>query len=257
MSIISMLLLALCARPALAAEPPLLPPVADEAHGLTGADRQAALLVQRSHYQNMLDAYGPLRLTGVDWNDPSRPARCEVTLTLPTTGYREGSFVEGLPVRRAQPVVFNHLQSQLVEGVSRCGNTEEMAFTVQTWVELKQSALELMLKNSGTTFCLKDEDCYGVELVDRCGGGRAVRTFGSNTTDAVFFLAYRKFMPAFLSMSAQMVNGAMGQLGDKHPDHGAAPGPGRCPMQHWSERPIEARCVQRSCRAKASATRGP
>jgi len=77
-----------------------------------------------------------------------------------------------------------------------------------------------------------------------------VRTFGSNTTDAVFFIAYRKFMPAFLSLSAQMVGGAMGQLGDKHPDHGARSGPGRCPMELWEERPLEASCVQRSCRAK-------
>lgn len=244
-------LLALYPRPVPAAEPPLRPPVADEAHGLTGADRQAALLVQRSHYENMLDVYGPLRLSGVDWNDPSRPARCEVALALPTTGYREGSFVEGLPVRRAQPVVFNHLQRQLVEGVSRCGNTDEMAFTVRTWVELKQSALELMLKNSGTTFCLKDEDCYGVELVDPCGGGPPMRAFGSNTTDAVFFLAFRKFMPSFLSLSAQMVNGAMGQLGDEHPDHDAPLGPGRCPMRLWEERPLAASCVQRSCRAKS------
>lgn len=246
----SMLLLALCAHAALAAEGPLLPPVADEAHGLTGADRQAALLVQRSHYQNVLDAYGPLRLTGVDWKDPSRPASCEVTLALPTTGYREGSFIEGLPVRRAQPAVFNHLQRQLVEGVSRCGSTLGMAFTTRTWTELKQSALDLMLKNSGTTFCLKDEDCYGVELVDACGGGRAIRAFGSNTTDAVFFIAYRKFIPAFLSHSAQMVNGAMGQLGDEHPDHGTPFGPGRCPMKLWESRPLEASCVQRSCRAK-------
>lgn len=244
------LLLALCAIPASAAEAPLLPPVADEAHGLTGADRQAALLVQRSHYRNVLDAYGPLRLTGVDWKDPSRPARCEVTLALPTTGYREGSIVEGLPVRRAQPVVFNHIQKQLVSEVSRCGGDQGMAFTVQTWVDLKQSALELMLKNSGTTFCLKDEDCYGVELVDRCGSGRSVRTFGSNTTDAVFFIAYRKFMPMFLSASAQMVDGAIGRLGDKHPDHGARSGAGRCPMQLWEERPLEASCVERSCRAK-------
>lgn len=244
-------LVALCARPVPAAEAPMLPPVSDEAHGLTGADRQAALHVQRSHYQNVLDAYGPLRLTGVDWKDPARPARCEFTLALPTTGYREGSFVEGLPVRRAQPVVFNQLQMQLVEGVSRCGSDQEMAFTVRTWVELKQSALDLMLKNSGTTFCLKDEDCYGVELIDRCGAGRSVRTFGSNTTDAVFFIAYRKFMPAFLSLSAQMVNGSMGQLGEMHPDHGAPFGPGHCPMKLWEEHPLAASCVQRSCRAKA------
>lgn len=218
---------------------------------MTGADRQAALLVQRSHYQNVLDAYGPLQLTGVDWKNPDRPARCEVTLALPTTGYRAGSFVEGLPVRRAQPSVFNQLQMQLVEGVSRCGSDREMAFTSRTWVELKQSALELILKNSGTTFCLKDEDCYGVELIDPCGGSRAMRAFGSRTTDAVFFIAYRKFLPAFLTMSAQMVNGAMGQLGDKHPDHGAPWGLGQCPMKLWEERPIEASCVQRSCRAKA------
>lgn len=245
------LLLALCARPVSAAEGPLLPPVADEAHGLTGADRQAALLVQRSHHQNVLDAYGPLRLSGVDWKDPARPASCEVTLALPTTGYREGSFIEGLPVRRAQPGVFNQLQQQLVEGVSRCGSDQGMAFTAQTWVELKQSALDLMLKNSGTTFCLKDEDCYGVEITDPCDGGRRMRAYGSNTTDAVFFLAYRKFMPVLLSLSAQMVKGAMGQLGDKHPDHGARWGPGRCPMKFWEERPLAASCVQRSCRAKA------
>ena len=51
-------------------------------------------------------------------------------------------------------------------------------------------------------------------------------------------------------MNAQMVNGAMGQLGDKHPDHGAPFGPDHCPMKHWEERPIDAVCVQHSCRAK-------
>lgn len=198
----------------------------------------------------MLDAYGPLQLTGVDWKDPSRPARCEVTLALPTTGYREGSIIEGLPVRRAQPVVFNHLQQQLIEGVSRCGSDRGMAFTVQTWVELKQSALDLMLKNSGTTFCLKDEDCYGVELIDRCAGGRAVRAFGSNTTDAVFFIAFRKFTPSLLSSSVQLVHEARSRLGDKHPDHGSRSGPRHCPMMLWEERPLEMSCVERSCRAK-------
>ncbi|MCR4295757.1 MAG: hypothetical protein NUW21_09505, partial [Elusimicrobia bacterium] len=60
----------------------------------------------------------------------------------------------------------------------------------------------------------------------------------------------RKFMPVFLTLSAQMVNGAMGRLGDKHPDHGAPFGPGLCPMKFWEERPIVTSCVQRSCRAK-------
>ncbi|UPT72810.1 MAG: hypothetical protein M0D55_12860 [Elusimicrobiota bacterium] len=223
----------------------LRPPVADEAHGMRGADREAALLVQRSHYQNVLDAYGPLVLEGVDWKDPKKPARCEITVTLPETGYREGSFVDGLPVRRAQPVVFNRFQQQVVEGLTRCGS--EMAFTSRTWTGLQDSARALVLKNSGTTFCLKDEDCYGVEILDPCGGRPAQKVFGSDSTDPVFFIAYRKFMPVLLVNVAQQAHGAAARLGKTHPDHGAPRG---CPMRHWEERPLEAACVRNSCRAK-------
>ena len=202
----------------------------------------------RSHYRNMLDAYGPLTLSGVDWKDPAKPKTCEVRLSLPEAGYREGSFVDGLPVRRAQPVVFNQVQIQLVEGVSRCGS--DMAFTLRTWTELESSALALVLKNSGTTFCLQDSDCYATELTDPCGARPPQRVYGSNTTDAVFHIAYRKFLWTFLNMTAQLVNGSMGQLAAKHPDHGTSWGSERCPMRHWEERPLEAACVQNACRAK-------
>ena len=224
------------------------PPVADEAHGLAGADRRTALLVLQSHYRNMLDAYGPLRLSGVDWKDPSKPSSCELKLALPEEGYRPGSFVEGLPVRRAQPVVFNKLQLQLVEGLSRCGS--DMAFTARTWTQLQESARALLLKNSGTTFCLQDSDCYGAEITDPCGSRPPARVFGSNTTDAVFFIAYRKFLWSYLSMTAQQVHGAMGQLGERHPDYGTTRGAERCPIKHWEERPLETACVLNACRAK-------
>lgn len=221
------------------------PPVADEAHGLAGADRRTALLVLQSHYRNMLDAYGPLKLTGVDWKDSSKTASCELKLALPEEGYRPGSFVDGLPVRRAQPAVFNQIQIQLVEGLSRCAR--DMAFTARTWTQLQESARALVLQNSGTTFCLQDSDCYGAEIRDACGSRPPVHVFGSNATDAVFHIAYRKFLPSFLSMAAQQVDGAMGQLAERHPDHGAPRG---CPIRHWEERPLAAVCERNACRAK-------
>jgi len=182
--------------------------------------------------------------------DPGKPARCEISVTLPETGYREGSFVDGLPVRRAQPVVFNNFQRQVVEGLGRCGS--EMAFTTRTWTGLQDSARALVLKNSGTTFCLKDEDCYGVELVDPCGGRPAQKVFGSGSTDPVFFLAYRKFMPMLLANVAQQARAAELKLGPKHPDHGRLSGSLRsCPLKLWEERPLAASCVRNSCRAKA------
>lgn len=235
----------------LRAEEPFAPPVPGEAHGMTGADRATAMRVYRSHYQNMLDVYGPLRLTGVDWKDPSKPKSCEIKLTLPETGYRPGAFAEGLPVRRAQPLVFNQFQQQITGGLSLCGRVPDgMAFTVKTWTELQDSARELLLRNSGTTFCLKDSDCYGVEINDACGAHAPFTSFGSEATDAVFHVAFRKFQPSLLTMAAQQVVGAMGQLDKKHPDHGTPGGSGQCPMKHWEERPIEGRCVLNACRAK-------
>lgn len=56
--------------------------------------------------------------------------------------------------------------------------------------------MALLLKNSGTTYCRANEDCFGVEIgADACGTRPAVRAFGSNTTDAVLFIAFRKFLP--------------------------------------------------------------
>ncbi len=235
-------------RTILAAEESFAPPVADEAHGLAGTDRQVALTVLRSHYQNILDAYNPLVLTGVNWSDPAKSARCEIRLSLPVNIYKAGTFVDGLPVRRGQPLVFAEFQRRLVSEVERCGSSQGMAFTMRTWAEFEESALALVMKNSGTTFCLKDQDCYGVEIQDQCGTRSPLRAFGSDTTDAVFFVAYRKFLWSFLDMSAQMVHGAINQLGDKHPDYQMSSGPARCSMKHWEERPIESRCIQHSCR---------
>jgi hypothetical protein len=127
-----------------------------------------------------------------------------------------------------------------------------MAFTTRTWGELEQSALALVLRNSGTTFCRKDADCVGAEISDPCGARAPLLVFESFTTDGVLTLSYRKFLWSFLDMASQMVNGAVGQLGEKHPDHGRPFGSDRCPMMHWRERPVEAACVENSCRAKAS-----
>lgn len=230
----------------------LRPPVADEAHGLKGAERDAALAVLRAHYGNLLDAYGPLRLSGVDWKDPSRPASCEIRLALPQTGYPGGAFVEGLPVRKAQPLVFNQIQIQLTGAVSRCSSDAGMAFTSRTWSELEESARGLVQKNAAATYCLKDSDCIGVEIHDPCGRSPDVRVFGSNTTDAVFFVGYRMFLRGFMKMAEEQVTAARVALKDRHPD-GKNPDPARaerCLMRHWEERPVPAVCSEHACRAK-------
>lgn len=245
------LLLILAAGPALADElnqPAYRPPVEDEAHGLSGAERDAALHVLRSHYENMREILGAIDLPGRDLKDFSKAAACRVGASIRPEEFRPGSFVDGLPVRRAQPIVFNSFQRQLVEGQLACQG--KMLLTADTWREMEARSLELLVRNTGTTYCRSDSDCYGAELVvDPCGERRRVRVFGSNTTDAVFFLAWRKFMPGLLSNLQQAINGDIGQYAERHPDHGISMSTDACPMKRWEETPIASACVQRSCRA--------
>ncbi len=228
--------------------PAYRPPAADEAHGLTGGERDAALLVQRSHYQNFLEAFGSLQLTGLDPKDLSKTATCTVSIAIDPGEFRKDTFVDGLPVRRAQPVVFNSFQRQMVEGVGAC--EAKIVFTTRTWADLQAQTLALILKNSGTTYCRTDADCYGVEIgADSCGNRPAVRAFGSITTDAVFFVALFKFLPPLMSNVQQLVTGTIMSHGDKHPDHGVRMDRNRCPMKHWEEKRVESACVQHACRA--------
>lgn len=242
------------AAPAWAAEiperekPPYAAPASDEAHGLEGAEREAALLVLRSHYDAFAEVYGGLSLPGRDRKEPSKRASCRVPFALRPEEFRPGSFVDGLPVRRAQPIVFNSVQRQLVEGQGACEG--RVLMTRETWQRMEDAGLEFLLRESGTTYCRADSDCYGAELtVDPCGARRRVRVFGSNTTDAVFFVAFRKFMPMLMANLQQMVNGTIGEAGDAHPDHGIPMTTDACPMKHWEERPLASVCVRRSCRA--------
>jgi hypothetical protein len=229
--------------------PAYRPPVADEAHGLKGAEREVALHVYGSHYGNLLAAFDPIRLPGRDLKDFSKPAVCEVKVSIDPKDFRPGSFVDGLPVRRAQPIVFNGIQQQLVEGQLACQG--KILLTAETWREMESKSLELLVRNSGTTYCRADSDCYGAEIVaDPCGTRRKLRVFGSNTTDAVFFIAWRKFMPPLLGNLQQAINGDIGRYAERHPDHGISWTTGACPMKHWEETPIDAVCVEHSCRAR-------
>lgn len=229
-------------------KPPYAPPVADEAHGLKGAEREAALHVLRAHYGNLLGAFDGLKLPGVAREDFSKPAACTLAVSIRPGDFRPGSFVDGVPVRRAQPIVFNSFQRQVVEGAVGCW--EDVVYTRQAWQAVEDAGLDALVRDSGTTYCRADSDCYGAELtVDPCGARRRVRVFGSNTTDAVFFIALRKFMPPLLHNVEQMVNGSVMQYGERHPDHGIALGTDVCPMKHWEEAPLPAVCVEHSCRA--------
>lgn len=227
----------------------------DEAHGLTGVERDAALLVLRSHYQNFLESFSTVTLTGLDRSDFSKPASCEFPIVIDPGSFTKGSFVDGLPVRRAQPALFNVFQRQMIQGAIACQS--KILFTPGTWADLEAQNLAYLLKNSGTTYCRIDEDCYGMEIgADACGARPAVRVFGSNTTDAVLFIAFRKFMPPLMSNVQQAVMGTIMSLGDKHPNHDVLKAPNRCPMRHWSESPLKSACVQNSCRAAGTAA-GP
>ena len=223
------------------------PPAAGEAHSLSGSERDAAILVLGSHYHNFFDAFGSLRLTGRNRKEPERDASCEISVSIRPEGYRPGSFVEGLPVRRAQPAVFSEIQLQLVAGLDAC--EKKMFFTARTWRELRDQSLALLVRNSGTTFCLKDEDCLGVEVgSEPCGWNAPLRLLGSETTDAVFFVAYRKFLWSFLNNAQQRVNESIRAAGKRHPDQPSFREAARCAAPHWTERPLKAACVRRSCR---------
>lgn len=228
--------------------PAYAPPVADEAHGLAAGERATALHVLSSHYRNLIEGFDGMKLPGRDLEDFTKPAVCELSVAVRPEEFRRGSFEDGLPVRRAQPIVFNSFQVQLVEGQARC--QEKMLMTKETWAAMEARALQVLLENSGTTYCREDSDCFGVEIVaDPCGARRRMRVFGSNTTDAVFFVAYRKFLPPLLANLQQMVNGHVGQYADKHPDGGAIVKTNACPMRHWEEEPLTSVCVEHSCRA--------
>lgn len=229
-------------------KPAYRPPVADEAHGLKGAERELTLHVLRSHYRNYLDVFGTLTLPGRDRKDFSKPGACEVRFSIDPKEFRKGSFEDGLPVRRAEPIVFNSFQQQIAEGQSRC--YEKILLTRQTWQALEDAGLELVLRNSGTTYCRADSDCLGKEITaDPCGTRRRVRVFGSNTTDPVFFIAFSKYMNTLSHVLEVEVQGDLMQYGERHPDHGMPVGRDVCPMKHWEETPLPSVCVERSCRA--------
>lgn len=230
-------------------KPAYAAPVADEAHGLTGAERATALQVLRSHYQNYFDVFGALTLPGRDLKDFSKPASCVVPFAIDPAEFRKGSFEEGLPVRRAEPIVFVFYQQQVTGGQSLCA--EKMLFTRETWQAVEDAGLELLLRNSGTTYCREDSDCFGLELVaNPCGARRRLRVFGSNTTDPVFFVALPKFMNSLMFTTEVEVQGQIMQYGDRHPDHGMPMGRDVCPMKHWEEKSVAAVCVEHSCRAR-------
>src|SRR5262249_4591091 len=53
--------------------------VPGEAHGLPEPERTAALHVFRSHYRNLLDTLGSVKLSGFTKEDPDKPAICDLS----------------------------------------------------------------------------------------------------------------------------------------------------------------------------------
>jgi hypothetical protein len=240
--------LLLLAVPALADKP--MGAVPGEAASLKEPARSAAMHVQKSHFEAFAAAFGTFTLTGVDWKDPSKPASCDVHVFVDPASLPPGSYVDGVPVRRAQPLWFNELQKQLLSGIGACAAVGKVAVTAQTVRSVRDRALDLLAALSGATYCVEDADCYVTRAdASRCGGRPPLMLAGSNTTSAVPFIALRKFMPSLLSHLEQLRAVAKGTLGAKHPDpEGRMPG---CERPMWEEQSLPAACVANRCRPKA------
>jgi hypothetical protein len=221
------LALLLAAAPAFADKP--MGAVPGESFSLGEPARTAAVHVQRANHEAVLAAFSPLVLEGVEHAEPFRPARCEVNVRLDPAALPPGSIVDGLPVRRAQPLLFNQFQKQVVAGVEAC--RKKIAFTPATIVGLRDRSLDLLVALSGATYCRQDADCHALRAdPGACGGRAPVTLAGSETTDYVFFVAFRKFMPGLVSRVSATAKASW------------------CPRPLWAETPLEAACVRSVCR---------
>lgn len=233
------------AAPAMADKP--MGPVPGEAVSLPEPARSVAVHVQRAHLDAFLAAFSTFTLEGVQWSDPARPARCDIHVSIDPAALPPGSFVDGMPVRRAQPLWFNEFQRQLVRGVSECASVGKLAVTAGTLRGVRDRSLDLLAALSGTTYCLEDADCSLVTAdPSGCGGRAPLLLAGSATTDFVLFVAFRKFLPAFFSQLESLRAGAAGELGARHPD--AKAGAPACGRPSWKEEPMEAVCRANRCR---------
>lgn len=238
-------LVLLAAAPARAGKP--MGPVPGEAVSLPEPARSAAVHVQRAHYEAFLAVFSTFTLEGVEWQDPSRPARCDIHVSIPPSSLPPGSFVDGVPVRRAQPLWFNELQKQLVAGVSECASVGKLAVTRETLRGARDRSLDLLAAVSGTTYCVEDADCSMIRAdPSACGGRAPLLLAGSGTTDLVLFVALRKFMPGLFSRLESLRAGAASALGSRHPD--AKTGSPACGRPLWQEEPVTAVCEARRCR---------
>lgn len=242
------LALLLAAGPAFADKP--MGAVPGEAVSLSEPARTAAVHVQRAHFEAFAAAFATFTITGVDWKDPAKPASCVVRVFVDPASLPPGSFVDGVPVRRAQPVWFNEFQTQLVAGVDACTQEGKVAVTAATVRGVRDRSLDLLAALSGTTYCVQDEDCTVLRAdPSRCGGRAPLLLAGSGTTDWVLFIAFRKFMPGLFSRLEALRAGAKNTLGAKHPDpQGRAPG---CERPLWEEQSLPAACVENRCRASS------
>lgn len=242
------LALLLAAAPAFADKP--MGAVPGEAVSLKEPARSAALHVQKAHFEAFAAAFATFTLTGVDWKDPGKPASCDIHVAVAPSSLPPGSFVDGVPVRRAQPLWFNEFQKQFTAGLDACTRPGRVAVTAETIRSVRDRSLDLLAALSGTTYCVQDEDCFVLRADPaRCGGRAPMLLAGSGTTDFVLFIAFRKFMPGLFSRLESLRVGAKGALGAKHPDpKGRAPG---CELPMWEEQSLPAACVENRCRASS------
>lgn len=248
------LALLLAAGPAFAGKP--MGAVPGEAVSLSEPGRTAAVHVQRAQFDAFAAAFATFTLTGADWSDPSKPASCDVHVFVDPASLPPGSYVDGVPVRRAQPLWFNEFQKQFLAGVGACTAVGKVAVTAQTVRGVRDRALDLLAMLSGTTYCVEDADCTVLRAdPSRCGARAPLLLAGSATTDWVLFIAFRKLMPSVFSQLENLRLGAKGTLGARHPDpEGRAPG---CELPLWEEQDLPAACVARSCRPAPVSAAGP
>jgi hypothetical protein len=192
---------------------------ATDTRPLSDSERALARFIQKSHYQNMLESLGAMKISARDLEQPDKTVYCQLPrFSTASTSGPSGGFVDGVPLPVMQPRVFADLQVKIMEGLIGCA--EKMLFTERSLQDLQDQFFSLLTKNSGTTFCRSDPDCRAIAVYrDPCGDGRATQIVSSDVTDAVFFPAIEKFMPGVFSYMRGVILGSFNAYREKHPDY--------------------------------------
>ncbi|MCX5795305.1 MAG: hypothetical protein NTY77_07425 [Elusimicrobia bacterium] len=191
-----------------------------EVSHLTPAQRDMALLIQRSHYQNLVEMLRTLKISARDKEHPEQTVSCSLASEVKP---------QDVPVVRAQPGVWAESQQAISAGVIKCG--EHAFFTRQSIRDVEEGFSALFFKNSGTAFCVIDENCEA--FWNPSGSEEPTPVVSSVLTDGIFTTGVRRFFPGLRAQLDGAASQALSAYGEKHPDFGkpwprypqAPPGP--------------------------------